>query len=265
MVVFEGMKLSELDARKRDKLIKQLGSYIYPLYITTNVTGFEYHFIGTSFLMEKDGRKFFIFTRHQALQIGEGVLCIGIEEGGEGHHLRIDREYIREFPSSDLAIFELDHKDRRDVPALDSSLIRPPNSNHGSEIMVLGFPRALSAVDHEKKIINPKKIAIISEDIELNDGFDSIDLRLSSYQLSAEKHHLEALDSFENITQGLSGSPMFTFDIQKVDNHKGHVDINMIGVTTNVAETTYILNATRTHELIACLQIGFSVYPEIKS
>ena len=257
------MKFSNLEKNKQSALIEALGRYIYPLFITTGVEGYDYHFIGTSFLIQKGTRRFFIFTRHQALIAEEnGDFCIGYPQQKQ-KFIRINNTEVVKFKESDLAVFECDNDCPDELIALDSSILMPSSGDENLEHIVVGFPTEINVVDHNLKQINPKKIAVIAKNIDLKEGLQPIELDCSSYVLISNPQHMEKLKPFNQLMQGLSGAPVFEFIITKQNEIEGELDLRLIGVENHINQAEHKIYATRTNEVIACLHLGFSAYPEL--
>ena len=145
------MKFLELPKDTQEGLLTALLRFTYPLYCTTDVEGYEYHFIGSCFPIRAGERVFFIFTNHQyELAYGKTVLIAYPENTNK--LIGVESANVARFKSYDLAIFEFsDAEILKNLHMLDISLITKPDASKAFEYAVLGCQRAVNAVNYETK------------------------------------------------------------------------------------------------------------------
>jgi len=255
------MKLLELPKDKQEALLTALLRFTYPLYCTTGVDGFEYHFIGSCFPLRVGKRVFFVFTDHQyKLANGETIL-IAYPESTE-KLIGIESNNVARFESLDLAIFEFsDANILENLHMLDISLCTPQNKDKNFEYAVLGCHRAVNFLNYETKEIIVKKGALITDKANLGNSEQEFDFS-SFYMIAGTDETLPNLKSINEQTQGLSGSPVVAYIINEMNGANGDLDLKLVGIATHVSETNRKLYATHPMELISALQCGFNIFPD---
>jgi len=255
------MKFVELSRRHRSTLVEALSRFTYPLYCTTGVHDYDYHFIGSCFPLTASGRLFFILTEHQLNQAGDNDVCVGYPEA-KGRFLQIPANMVRRCSRHDLAIFECEMTDEiTGIHALDSSLFLQPEGEF--EYAVVGCQTELNRIDHESKKIIVRKGALISAIADARVDNHSVEIDLSLCHLAAPTDHSHLLVSFDKQTQGLSGSPLLAFEVLESNEEQGKLELHIAGVATHVANNNRVLYATHHIELLACLQHLFNAFPQL--
>lgn len=254
------MKLLELPQDKQHGLLKALLRFTYPLYCTTSVEGFEYHFIGSCFPLRAGERSFFVFTRHQYQLANDETILIAYPESTE-KLIAVESNHVARFKHLDLAIFEFSGVEfSENLHMLDFSLIKKPDSDKDFEYAVLGCHRANNYLNYETKEILVKKGALITELACLGNiktVFDFSDV----YMIAGTQEALPNLKTINDQTQGLSGAPVVAFTTNEMDDTKGDIDLHLVGVATHVSETDKKLYAAHPMELVSALQYAFKIFP----
>ena len=234
--------------------------FVYPLYCLTGVEDFDYHFIGTCFPLVVDDRMFVTCSMHQ-IDIAQGLPILVASPSDTSKFFGVDNKAVVRFPMYDLAIFEVASEDRRLFFQHSLSVAQFANFPEGvdAEYAALGCLTELNAIDHDNKEIRVSKSALITEAGKLTQmtyEFDFSDL----YMLVCQGEKLDRLTSFHERTQGLSGSPVVAFSIAKDGTEKGEIELQIVGVSTHVAESKSILYATPYSQLMAALHYSFGIF-----
>ncbi len=227
----------------------------YPVYCTTGVHDYDYHFIGSGFLLRWDGRIFFAITNHQLKLAGSGTIFFVYHDAEKG--IRVDHGKALQFESSDLVLSELQFDENLSkLQCVELSFLKQPENPNDLEYVVVGYQVALNAPDWENKLLKPLVGAVITNKIRVGLGKDPIELDLSSASLNTDQQ----FQTFGDLTQGLSGSPVFGFKINAASSTTADVDFHFMGVASYVSETQKKLYAIKTYELVSCLNAGFHVF-----
>lgn len=253
------MKLSELPPEVQSGFLGTIVRLTYPVYCETGVHDFDYHFIGSGILLRWEKRHFFILTGHQVRIAAGKPIFFAYENASSG--IRLSQGRVLEFENCDLVISELQFNEViSGLPSIELAYLEQPGHPEELEYGVLGYQRVLNAVDWENKILSPIRGGIFTDKINIGKGIEPIELDFSGVSVG----HVPQLDTFEDLTQGLSGSPVFGFRILEVIGTKLNADFHFMGIATHVAETTRRLYATRTYALLSCLNAGFGVFSEFE-
>lgn len=252
------MKLIDLPENKRDSFLTAILRFAYPLYCTTDVTDFDYYFIGTCFPITVGARLFFVFTNHQfKLANGKTILIANPEDTEK--LIGIESANVARYESLDLAVFEFSNEELiNNLHSLSISQITNPSEEKCFEYAVLGCQRAANVIDYEKKEINVKKGALITELASLEHNQSIFDFS-QPHLIGGSNETLSSLQGINDHTQGLSGGPVVAFTINDFDS--GDIDLHLIGITTHVSETDKKLYAAHPMELVTALQYRFNIFP----
>lgn len=253
------MKFLELPKDKQEGFLTALLRFAYPLYCTTDVEGYDYHFIGSCFPLRAGERVFFIFTNHQyKLAYGKTIL---IAYPDTEKLIGVESANVARFESFDLAIFEFsDEEILKNLHMLDISLITKLDASKKFEYAALGCHRAVNAINYETKEIVVKKGALITELASLGDDQAKFDFS-GTYMIAGTQETLLNLKTINDQTQGLSGAPVVAFTINEMGNTKGDIDLHLVGIATHVSETDKKLYAAHPMELVTALQHAFNIFP----
>ena len=254
------MRIGDLYAEQQCWFIETIVRLTYPVYCTTGVHDFDYHFIGSGFLLRWEKRVFFVITSHQVKLANGGTIFFAYQDAEKG--IRVDHGKALGFENSDLVLSELTVDETlSNLRCVELPFLKQPESPNDLEYIVVGYQRALNTVDWENKLIQPKVGGLITNKIHIGRSTDPIELDLCTVSLSAVSN----LRTFEDLTQGLSGSPVFGFKINSVSTNEADIDFHFMGVAAYVSETHRKLYAVRTYELISCLNAGFKVFSEYET
>ena len=255
------MRIKDADALIQSNIVNLLAIYTFPVYCTTNVDNFEYHFIGSGFFVKWDDKCVFVMTKHQYDKALDGNIFVLSGDEEKGINVRSDQGII--YPHSDLVIFEVpDPSDlitSEKLKIMPIMMLLPPKSYDDYQVLCMGYPTKLSAVDYASKIISPKMFGFVSNKFSINPGRDPMQVSLSDVELTTESRDITDLNE---ATQGLSGSPVMGFKIAE-DGKNG--EMALLGVATHITTNPKVLYATRTLELIDCFQHGFGFFDKQKA
>lgn len=260
------MKLLDLSEEYQNALITALLRFTYPLYCTTSVEGFDYHFIGSCFPLRAGDRLFFIFTKHQFdLADGEKIIVLFPEGATNNKAIGLDNNSVIRFPSLDLAAFEVDVNDlEEELHTLDISLISEPDEKIDFEYAVLGCQTALNYINYDTKIIQVRKSGLITNKAKLN--VESPEYDFSGVYMITQGTDYGGIDlhrkSINLQTQGLSGSPILAFSINDTEKTRGNVELHLTGIATHVAENSKILHSTHPMAIVQALDHVYKIFPE---
>jgi len=258
------MKLLDLPKDKQEALLTALLRFTYPLYCTTGVDGFEYHFIGSCFPIQVGERVFFIFTNHQ-YKLANGATILTLYPESTEKFIGIESNNVARFEGIDLAMFEFSDADALEkLHKLDISLCTPQNKDKNFEYAVLGCHRAVNTLNYDAKEIVVKKGALITNKANVDKNQPEFDFS-SFYMIAGTEETLPTLKSINEQTQGLSGSPIVAYTINKMNGDSGDMDLKLVGISTHVSETNRKLYAAHPMELISALQSAFNIFPHHKN
>lgn len=254
------MTLNELSPSQRDWFIGTLFGLTYPVYCTTGIHDFDYHFIGSGFLLQWEERLFFLLTAHQVKLARNETIFFSAKAGEKC--IRLDQGKVLMFEGSDVVISELNTQEEfSELKPVQLPMLRQLDNVEGPEYVVAGYQQVLNAVDWENKRIRPIPGGVVAHSIKHGQGCDSIELDLSNVSIGI----LPAFRTFEDLTQGLSGSPVFALKINSATETTANVEMCLLGIATHVSETNRKLYLTRTFELLSCLNSGFKVFAEFEA
>lgn len=253
------MRIQDADTQIQNNIVDILSTYVFPVYCTTNVENFDYHFIGSGFFVKWDDKCVFVMTKHQFDKALDGnifVLC-GDEE--KGINVRSDKGMI--YHDSDLVIFEVpDPSDlitSKKFSVVPIMVLLAPKSYDDYQVLCMGYPIKLSAVDHVSKLISPKMFGFVCDEFSINPGREPIQVLLSGVKFTEDGD----IADLDEATQGLSGSPVFGFKIEE----DGKGEFALLGVATHITTNPKALYATRAIELVDCFQHGFGFFDKQKA
>lgn len=253
------MNIGQLSSGQQSSFAEDIARMAYPVYCHTGVQDLDYHFIGTGFLFRFAKRYFFILTDHQVKLALNRDIFFTYTDTEKGIWLNPDKTL--RFEHSDLVVCELEASDIIcKFPCVDERFLRQPADLSDLEFIVVGYQRKINFTDWENKLIKPKVGAIISYKCRIEDPSETIELDLSTVPLGKE-HQFE---TFEDLTQGLSGAPIFGFKFNSASKNI-EADVYFMGITSFVAETEKTLYGTRLFELLSCLNAGFHVFAEFEA
>lgn len=260
------MKFLELPEVDKVALMHALHRWVYPLYFITGVEDYEHQFVGTAFLYEFSGRKFFVFTEHQYEVAKDCQKCVFVPDRTDGL-LVLPEEHIIRFPEQDLAVCEL-HGDEwlttlDAIPTSTTSAFKDGKSNF--LYAIAGYRQVHNRIDFEDKVIMPDYGSIVTAQVDK----DHLSLKLdisNNYAVIGRKESSPEQTSMEARTQGLSGSPVFGFHLESYDleTKKGKLDLEFLGIVTHVAENLGIVYATHSMDFLGCLDSAYGIFDKCR-
>lgn len=254
------MKIGHLSAEQQSWFVETIARMAYPVYCSTGVQDYDYHFIGTGFILRWAERIFFVLTDHQVKLAGNGTIFFAFSDAEKG--ILLNQGKTLRFEHSDLVISELQASENiSQLRYVEAQFLKQPDNPSDLEYIVVGYQRAMNVPDWENKLIKPKVGAVISYKIRIGNGTEPIELDFSTVPLNVDSQ----FETFEDLTQGLSGAPIFGFKINSASSNNAVVDFHFMGIATFVAETQKTLYGTRSYELLDCLNTGFQVFAEFET
>ena len=248
------MKLSDLDMARQNAIGNELFKYCFPLYCETECDGFDYHFIGSSFLLEFDKRIFSIFTKHQYdIALGKTIF-ITHSKTDRGLNISKFKGFVSE--DSDLVIFEINNPsnelDEKRNLVIPINFLKQPKSFNDCEMVALGYPRVINNVGYNDRTIKPIPGGIVSSEFDLKDGRNTIVISTNNIKLGVIKD----INTHYDLTQGYSGGPVFGLKI--ID--KDDCDFVFVGVSSFSSENPPAIHVVRTLEILDCLHHSYGIF-----
>ena len=260
------MKFLEIPEIDQVGLMHALHRWVYPLYFLTGVNDYEHQFLGTAFLYEFSGRKFFVFTEHQYNIAKDCQIGVFIPDRTDGF-LGLPEESIIRFPEQDLAVCEL-HDDAwlKSLEAIPTSTTSAFNGRKNSFLYTItGYRQVHNRVNYEEKIIMPDYGSVVTAQVEKDQRSLKLDISNNYVVIGRKETELEE-KSMEARTQGLSGSPVFGFEVKDYDSEtrQGKLELEFLGIVTHVAESLGVVSATHTMDFLGCLDSAYGIFEECR-
>lgn len=260
------MKFLELPEADQFALMHALHRWVYPLYFVTGVEDYEHQFVGTAFLFEFSGRKFFVFTEHQYEIAKNCRKCVFLPDRTDGFLALPDESIIR-FPEQDLAVCELQGNDwltsLEAIPPSITSAFKVRKNNF--LYAITGYRQVHNRINYDEKVIMPDYGSILTAQVDKDHGSLKLDIS-KNYAVIGRKETDHEETSMEARTQGLSGSPIFGFQVESYDleTKQGMLELEFLGIVTHVAENLGIVYATHSMDFLGCLDSAYGIFDKYR-
>lgn len=255
------MSITSLNKDNQIAIVENLMKYVYPLYCLTGVDNYDYFFIGTCFPLRISNRLFFVFTEHQ-YKLADGKTILVVLPDRKNSFLAIYNEGITRFFEHDLAVFEVTQNLEDDLITLCETMLKPIQNLDGFEYFISGCHQVLNSIDYESKEIAVKKASLITNIAAIEKKSPEFHFK-ESCLIFAPNGELTDKNTFNSLTQGLSGSPILAYRIiSMTEDNNWKIDLRLVGVSTHVSESKEIVYSTHPMHLLSCLNARYGIFDE---